>query len=474
MKSALLVISGCFLSLVLCPERSAAQPIAIRPVNPDELDQYGGFKGIKLTKTGYFGVEKTNKRYWLVTPEGNAFLSNGINHIEPKWMRKFYNVDYWARKYGVVDYSDSGFKKAFIEKVDKDIRAFGWNTLGCHSSTDAYDKKTMPYVKTIRFVHIHHYTDHTARDFPDVFSDAFSTYADSLARALASPLKGDPYLLGYFMIDCPILTEKDAAPHGLNIYGQVRRASPTWPNVIRNLAGTTAGKIAYVEHVKGLYNNDILTFNKVYSTTFSRFTDLLNKPNWRPTTDLANEAEQRDNHLFLLAILDRRYAVETAAIRKYDPHHLILGDKFNGNTDTPADILTVAARYVDVLFIQHYAYWDELGPYLDKVATATKKPIIQGDASAHVPYENMPNPYGPHPRNQQERTEKIRELYLNAFARPDFVGWHWCGWMDSWEAGGQVGKQHGGVQDPFGNFHPVSEFLADFARKMYTIAQNNN
>jgi len=56
-----------------------------------ELDRYGGWPGLTFSATGYFHIAQTDERFWLVTPEGNAFLSYVINHIEPKWMKRFYN-----------------------------------------------------------------------------------------------------------------------------------------------------------------------------------------------------------------------------------------------------------------------------------------------------------------------------------------------------------------------------------------------
>ena len=37
-------------------------------------DTYGGDPSLSFDATGFFRLEKTN-RWWLVTPEGNAFLS---------------------------------------------------------------------------------------------------------------------------------------------------------------------------------------------------------------------------------------------------------------------------------------------------------------------------------------------------------------------------------------------------------------
>ncbi len=45
-----------------------------------ELDRFGGWTRKKFKATGFFRVENDD-RWWLVTPEGNAFLSFGINHL---------------------------------------------------------------------------------------------------------------------------------------------------------------------------------------------------------------------------------------------------------------------------------------------------------------------------------------------------------------------------------------------------------
>ena len=45
-----------------------------------ERDRYGGCLDLVFDATGYFRLEKTD-RWWLVTPEGHAFLSFGANHV---------------------------------------------------------------------------------------------------------------------------------------------------------------------------------------------------------------------------------------------------------------------------------------------------------------------------------------------------------------------------------------------------------
>ena len=125
------------------------------------LDKYGGQKDLFFRSTGFFRLEKAEKRWWLVTPEGNAFLSHGVNHVERKWMERFYNVEFWARKYHQIEDPGTDISESFITKVKQDIQYIGWNTLGCHSHQRYYPESFMPYVKTLRFVNTQHYVEHT-------------------------------------------------------------------------------------------------------------------------------------------------------------------------------------------------------------------------------------------------------------------------------------------------------------------------
>ena len=57
----------------------------------------------------------------------------------------------------------------------------------------------------------------------------------------------------------------------------------------------------------------------------------------------------RDNARFLVKIVDRCYEVEVAAVRKYDPNHLVFGDKFNGNMDVPDEIIALHGKHFDLV-----------------------------------------------------------------------------------------------------------------------------
>ncbi len=44
-------------------------------------DSYGGWSKLKGKKTGFFHTEEMQGRWWLVSPEGNAFISKGVDHV---------------------------------------------------------------------------------------------------------------------------------------------------------------------------------------------------------------------------------------------------------------------------------------------------------------------------------------------------------------------------------------------------------
>jgi hypothetical protein len=196
-------------------------------------DKFGGCPDIPLTRTGYFHLEKKD-RWWMVTPEGSANLGFGLNHAMPPLLTRPECVDHWAERFGVRDKSDmTQFAAGYRQKHRSDLNKVGMNHLGVHSSIRDLPAGFVPYIHTARFVDICHYIAPAERDFHDVFSADFAARCDRIAQVEVEPRNEDPYLIGYFMIDCPIFTDLDAAPRSNNIYGAIRRGLPTWPRVAK-------------------------------------------------------------------------------------------------------------------------------------------------------------------------------------------------------------------------------------------------
>jgi hypothetical protein len=120
-----------------------------------------------------------------------------------------------------------------------------------------------------------------------------------------------------------------------------------------------------------------------------------------------------------------------------------------------------------------YERWSEQRAALNRWQALTGKPAFNGDGTFSTPHEMMPNPHGPHARDQAERGEWALEFGRAAFARPDFVGWSVCGWVDTWRTMPRKEfKQHSGFFSALGEPHtPYIRRLRELSDQLYTFAR---
>jgi hypothetical protein len=428
------------------------------------LDRFGGWTGKRFEPTGFFRLEKDD-RWWLVTPEGNAFISFGINHYHAGWWAAEYNRDHWTKAFGARRPFDQVWRAGFRKAALSDMKHLGLNTLGIHTDermlTNPPGGAIMPYVRRYEPIVFSHYRKPKPEAYVDIFSAAFERQCDVAARKMAAPYADDPMLLGYCMSDCPILTDNDVRWLG----------GSTWPRILRNLGAEATGKQAYVATMRKRHR-DVGVFNRHYATTFASWDELAPAKNWRIPAAPVNEAERRDNHVFLLRCVDRYYRVAKAALRRVDANHLFFGDKINANSDSLSSILEVTSRYSDLINYQYYARWAEQKALLDRLSPRVDLPFLNGDSAYSVPSQMMPNPHGPHARDHAERAAWMGEFCEGAFARSEFVGWHMCGIIDTWKTlPGKAGQQHQGLMTVTGEFYrDMEQAVRDVSSRLYEIA----
>ena len=193
---------------------------------------------------------------------------------------------------------------------------------------------------------------------------------------------------------------------------------------------------------------------------------------WRPQTDLSNANETRDNVGFLKKVVAQYYQTARDAILRYDANHLFVGDKINANTDTLDTVLPITSQFTDIIFYQMYAQYEVQKPGLDRWSKMVDKPIINGDSAYTMITDNMPRPYGPVADNLEQRAEWTDEFFRKAFARPEFVGWHYCGLIDAPALiARKQDRQHSGLMDRYGEPYPyLKETIEACTAEMYEIA----
>lgn len=437
-------------------------------INNDNYDVFGGWEGKKLTKTGFFHTEHDGSRWWFVTPEGNAFLSFGINHYHAGWWMQEYNRDHWNKTFGAKKAGDKQWGKGFRKVAQADLERLGINTLGWHTDaltfTDKPYSAVVPYLRSYNPLVLDHYRSPDAEAFIDVFAPEFEKICVETAEKVAAPYVDDPMLLGYCMSDCPIFTDQDI---------KFMSGSTSWSRILLNLGANAPGKQAYGALMQKHYPN-IEGFNESYNTSFTSWEDLIQAENWKENAAPANAYQKKDTEAFTLLCVDRYYAVSKAALKSVDPNHLFFGDKLNGNTDNMDKVLEIAAKYVDVIVYQFYGSLAEQTALLDKLAPRVDIPFANGDIGFTVEYEMMPNPHGPHAKDQAERAEWLIESVNGCFARPEFIGWHMCGMIDTWKTmEGKEQAQHQGLMTVTGDFYPEMEkAVKEISLNMYQIALN--
>jgi len=237
---------------------------------PGDWSKYGGWKGKSFKKTGFFRTQNDGKRWWLVDPEGYAFLSVGVdgmgygssrpvNAIEDlfEWLpeNKSDNkqVDFYKLNLTRV-YGQNARSK--WDTITKELmKEFRLNTIGNWSDPNFIKESNLPYVLPLRdfpSTNVGLY-----RDFPDVFSDEFKQNAVRFAAQLESR-KDDPYMIGYFL-----------------------RNEPQWAfgyhNIAYEMFGTnqkSATKTKFVEWITKKYDGKTDAFNNAWELNIKNFSDL--------------------------------------------------------------------------------------------------------------------------------------------------------------------------------------------------------
>ena len=345
------------------------------PESPDATrDAYGGTTAVRAKATGYFRMEKINDRWWFVTPEGNAFLSAGINHLDLAALKHPDNVHIYRERY-------DGRDDCYIKKgIAAPLRDWGFNTIGWtqelvggvwmkpnsilrHShewSQRQFHVAGLPYVYNLKFADIEGFNTYV--NYPDVFDSEFEEWADYVARSVCSDMAEDRLLLGYADVPVPAIT--------------------------------------------------------------------VNKPgSWAEGLDLDNAEDLAK----LQRIVRQYFQVTTDAIRRYDGNHLIFGPRFGRPDEMPDWLLKLTGEYFDVLLMNRYVTPEQVRTDLARWHELTGKPVLISDMLYLAPTKllKVGKKAACYVPDQKARGEAYRRFAEAAFAEPYIVGLHWCAFIEN-------------------------------------------
>jgi hypothetical protein len=417
---------------------------------------------------GYFGVEQRGERWWLTTPDGAPFFSTGVDYVNSGGIAAMDG----SNPYRAVLESKYGKpinQAAWAADTGARLRAWGVNTIGAFSSGSRGAIGGLPDTPQLFPLHAgvipairaatgareaypilvvdpgDRYDFH--RLFVDVYHPAFATEVDRYLGAQLPARANDPTVIGYFL--------DNELPFWYRPTGQ-GRGGATLADTYIALGPDAAGKRAWVDSLRARYG-EVASLNAAWGTAYQSFDALLAVG----AVPGATAAQRADKEAFLEALAERYFGTLSAAFRRYDPHHLLLGcrfvalDTFPAGTgiETPGAVLRAAGRHQDVVSINYYIFGSEpvaqrrerMRIRYAEFARAAGRPILNGEFSFAARDAGLPNTraLGEVVDTQQERAARYADFARFTAEIPEAVGLHWWAYLDPPPQGSANGGEDG-------------------------------
>jgi len=375
---------------------------------------------IRLEATGFFHTAQREGVDWIVDPLGRAFIALGTDHCN-------YGV-HWCEKLGYSPYNRNNVEKYGSEEkwaahATERLRAWNFNALGANNSPGtryqglahtlfagmgsafAAQDDLCPQV---------HWTG-----FPNIFSPDWEAFCDYRAEQDCAPSRDDPWLLGYFI------------DNELEWYGKIGREWGLFVEAFKKPAQHSA-KTAVVDFLRERYGT-VDDFNRHWQPAVADWEALASVTEAPEPTD---ERAANDRLDFVRLCADRYFAVTTAAIRKHDPNHMILGNRFAG--DAPL-IWDLAGKYCDIVSVNTYPRLDldqgvvlGLEENLRRWHEQCQRPMMITEWSFPALDSGLPCKHGAGMRvATQEQKARCYEVFQRTIFRlPFIVGSDYFMWVD--------------------------------------------
>ncbi len=415
----LIIVGGATLAAPphLPSRASNGSPLQSSGQSTSGYDQYGGWNALPISNAaGFFRTAVVSGTSWLVTPDGHAFFSVGLNAVgysgnpavfesyDQRMFDRYHNVNTWA------------------DATSAMIRGWGFNTIGGFSGREITDHQ-LAETRVLRLaatsLNPPYNVPHVNGLFPDVFDSRFATAVGQITTAAISDTDiSDPWLLGYFL-DNELYWYKDG-------YWRDNPTSTLTENFIA-LSRSAAGKQAWVGYLQASYPS-VIALDTAWGTGYTSFTGT-ETTSLLDTASITATAAITDKYAFLSNIATQYYSVTTNAVRSRDPNHLIFSDRFVG-IPLYRQIIAAAGQFVDAIAINIYDDTADnltLGD-LDEATTWSGKPALISEYGFRAVTSGMANqPYvkGGWLPTDADRASAYRLMMSETLRRPSVIGAHW-------------------------------------------------
>jgi len=360
---------------------------------PVVLNKYGSNTGIRSTATGFFRTAEINGRWYIIDPDGYAFIHKGVVCFEPgsSANNKAALTGKWGNETAWCIYANDWMKQN------------GFNGVGAWSRVSLLRNLSEPVVYTVIANPMSSYRNYHRDQVGGynnagwqgyeyniirVFDPAFKTYLDNSCKTFAQ-YKDDKYLLGYF-IDNELPWVNDALDR----------------------------------HIKFLATND---------PCYIAAKEWLD--NRKGKNASLSDITQADRNAFWDFYAGKFFSLAKEYIEKYDPNHMFLGSRFNQRSEEliNPNIFETAGKYCDIISINHYGEW---APITDRMANWeawAKKPFIITEFYTKGEDSGLLNETGVGwlVKTQRDRGLFYENFIIKLLRSKGCVGWHWFRYQDN-------------------------------------------
>ena len=308
----------------------------------------------------FFTLARRSGRWWFVTPEGKPFFSIALNHIDPAPLRYTTSGDLWSRKYG------NSMERWLKEAVARDLREWGFNSVGWTQEVVTRGLTNHRHSRAFTF------EEYQWLGLPYCHQLPFADF-----HQWEMETRNPDFHSGEFAEWCDYVAREHCARMAGDpkLIGYFYIDCPTW----------------------------------IHTRPGNEWKGPLFDPG-----KLETDAGRRE----LSSLATKWYQVTHDSIRRYDKHHLILGDRYEASAPIAEEVVRAALPYVDVLSFQHFKQPHEVAANLRKWHDLTGKPVLLADHAIAI---RQPDGVLLHNGAGYAATlSALREL-------PGCVGYHLCG-----------------------------------------------
>ncbi|MDO5102672.1 MAG: beta-galactosidase [Lautropia sp.] len=451
------------------------------PKDPIAFDTYGGLKGVSTKaaadqhvapqEQGYFRTGKLrlkdgSLRHVLITPEGNPFLSLGVNAVQRDNSETFIDGREYqfsglpakdsplARFHGTQDSTvhlpaDSGAQRnrgflkgdtynfyqanlfrrdgeawqtRWVSRTQARLKRWGFNTVGAWSDDSLHDTK-LPHTRIVHvdgpFARLSDGQNWWA-GMPDPFDPAFGKALDATLAKATKHTQDDAALIGWFVDN--ELGWGDGASTDPAI-----RYALAWSALQADGSDAQAhAKRALVQMLRERYDGDIQELSNVWGVPLSSWADLDGPWPAERRPDAQQPAVAADLSAFLRLHADSYFSQVAKALKKHAPNHLYLGSRFSSRTP---EAVSACARWCDVLSFNLYVPNLNDGFEHAQFARHDKPALL---TEFHFGSTDR-GPFWPgvmQVETEADRGPAYRHMLDSVLANPQFVGAHWFQYLD--------------------------------------------